>query len=65
MYVDGTRVHLRYGYERFGPPLPGEGPITGLFCYENAIGVIRTHNGLPQTYVLFDDADEWEVLRLH
>lgn len=62
-----THVHLRTGYERFGPPLPGHGPITGVFFYENGLAVVRHTGGQPDTatYVLMDDATEWERLYVH
>lgn len=62
-----THVHLRTGYERFGPPLPGTGPVSGVFFYENCIAVVRHHGGHPETttYVLMDDENEWQRLYVH
>lgn len=56
-----------YGFERFGPPLPGTGPVVRVLHYDQGIAAIRFTGGIPPTvaYVLQDGADHWQQLYIH
>ena len=59
--------HRIYGADRFGPALPGTGPIIQVLQYEFGMGVVRYTGGSPPTavYLLRNGEEQWERLFVH
>jgi hypothetical protein len=59
--------HRIYGCERFGPPLPGSGPILSLVQWDGGLVAVRQTNSFPPyaAYIWHHGDTEWDRIWIH